>query len=159
MRVFHYAYDYYGTGHLQWTLNLAKQVAFEFPEATQLLVTGTPQPHQTKLPSKLDMIKLPGIERSAKGGDGLGSSPQLRPLREVIILNAVKRFDPDIVFIDEDLIEVRGEISLALDYLHFERPETKLITGINNIRSSAMMPRHARIARGAPASSYALMPV
>ncbi len=146
MRVFHYSYDYPRVEHLQWPLKFAEQVVFEFPEATQLLVTGTPQSHNTKLPHSLDMIKLPDMGAIFQGGYGdlksLRPSRGLNPRREVIILNTVRHFDPDVVFIDDGLMGQGGKVALTVDYLRLERPETKLVTVIDITECSAMILRH-----------------
>ncbi len=142
MRIFHYSRDTYGEGHLQQTLAIAKQIARDFPEATQLLVSGTPQPRGIKLPEKLDFIKLPRMDESII--EDFHAPSLLLPfgiihsLREKIILETIKHFNPDVVLVASSAM-AKTEMFPALDYLRVDRPETKLLMDMSNIEVKAMM--------------------
>ncbi len=153
MKVFHYSYDYHGVSHLRQAITRAEQVAVEFPEATQLLVSGMPQPRNTKLPHKLDMIKLPGMDMPFQERySGLPSVPTTS-LREEIIWNALRHFDPDVVFMDESSMEARGEMTKVMDRLKLERPETKLVIRLHKIEGNTTTLRHVFPSKNRMASS------
>ncbi len=144
MRILHYSRDTYGASHLERTLSIASRFASDFPHATQLVVSGTPQPGWAKLPGRLDFIKLPTMDESLLGDF---HSPSLSlsygaiaSLREKIILGTIKHFQPDLVLV-ESSTNGQGEMSPALEYLEWERPETKLIVGMSDTRYALM---HAR---------------
>ncbi len=145
MRIFHYSHDTYGLGHIRRTLAIAEQLASDFPLATQLVVSGTPQPSCFKLPNRLDFIKLPDIDKPSNkkvhAPSLLLSFDELKTFREKIILDAIRHFNPDVVLVDKSPAGVYGELLPSLDYLKHERPETKLILGLSDIEDSAMMHR------------------
>ncbi len=141
MRIFYYSHDTYGLGHIQRTLAIARQVALDCPEATQLLVTGSPQSHSFELPDRLDIIKLPSITKSPEGGYCSRTLQlpfkTLKALREILILEAIRHFKPDIVLVDKAPAGVKGEMRPALSFLKKERPETKLVLGMRDIEDDA----------------------
>jgi len=143
MRVLHYSHAKSDTGHIKRTLAIAARIALNFPQVTQLLVTGTPQPPGSKLPNRLDFIKLPNMEKPQRSGFHLPSlaiaSDTTQTMREEIILNTMKYFDPNVVFVSSTLDWAKEELDQALNYLEQKRPETKLTIGIRNINDDVLM--------------------
>lgn len=144
MRVLHYSHDDYGSDHLERTLDAAKQIAFEFPEATQLVVTGSPQPRDKRLPKGVDYIKLPNMDESSKIE---GHTPSLllpygaiKTMRETLISGAIQSFKPDVVLV-ETREEARGEICEALDQLHEQHGEAQLVLGMGETGNAATVLR------------------
>ncbi len=145
MRIFHYSHDTYGVGHIRRTLAIAEQLASDFPHASQLVVSGTPQPSCFTLPSRLDFIKLPDIDKPSQkkfhAPSLLLQIDALKTLREKMILDAMRFFKPDLVLVDKAPAGVRGELLPSLHYLQNERPETKLVLGMCDIEDNAMIAR------------------
>jgi len=145
MRIFHYSHDTYGLGHIRRTLAIAEQLALDFPQASQLVVSGTPQPSCFNLPSRLDFIKLPDIDKPFQkkfhAPSLLLQADALKSLRENMILDAMRFFKPDLVLVDKAPAGVRGELLPSLRYLQNERPETKLVLGMCDIEDNAMIAR------------------
>ncbi|MFQ5588093.1 MAG: glycosyltransferase family protein [Nitrospiria bacterium] len=145
VRIFHYSHDTYGLGHIRRTLAIAEALAADFPQASQLVVSGTPQPSCFKLPEGLDFIKLPDMDKPSDhtfhAPSLLLSSDALKNLREKMILDAIKHFKPDVVVLDKSPAGVRGEMLPALKYLKAVRPKTKLVLGMSDIEDDAMMAR------------------
>ncbi len=141
MRIFYYSHDTYGLGHIQRTLAIARQVALDCPEATQLLITGSPQAHSFELPDRLDIIKLPSISKSSKGEYRSRTLripfKALKALRETIILETIRHFKPDVVLVDKAPAGVKGEMLPAFAYLKEKRPETKCVLGMRDIEDDA----------------------
>ncbi len=151
MRIFHYSHDTYGEGHLRQTLSTAKQIAVDFPEATQLVMSGTAQSQRDKLPERLDFIKLPRMDESVIGDF---HTPSLllpfgiiHALREKLILETIRHFNPDVVLVKSP-VKAQGEMLPALDYLKRNRPETKLLMnrGHNKVKR-AIVDSRALLAR------------
>jgi len=170
LRILYYTYDYCGIDHLRRALALAEQVAFECPEATQLLVSGIPQPRNTKLPFKLDMIKLPTMDLPFKGRD-YGSTCMSTPLlREAIILNALRHFEPDVIFMEEASGEAQREMVKALTQLKLDHSEMKFVIRLYKIeedtstslrsllssRNSISLPSTLRAARSYASEDYGI---
>ncbi|MFQ5598094.1 MAG: glycosyltransferase family protein [Nitrospiria bacterium] len=145
MRILHYSHDTYGLGHIRRSLAIAEQVASDFPHASQLLISGTPQPHCFSLPHQLDFIKLPNIDKplgkKKQGPDLLLPFKTLKALRENIILEAIKYFKPHIVLVDKAPAGMCGEMLPSLHYLQEACPDTKLVLGMSDIEDNAMMVR------------------
>ncbi len=141
MRIFYYSHDTFGLGHIRRTLAIAHQVAIDCPEATQLLVTGSPQAHSFELPDRLDIIKLPSVRKCPKGEYHSRSLllpfDTLKALRQTLILETIRHFKPDIVLVDKAAAGVKGEMLPALRYLQTVRPETKLVLGMRDIEDDA----------------------
>ncbi len=144
-RILLYSHDTYGLGHIRRTLAIAEQLAADFPQATQLLISGTPQPPCFKLPKRLDFIKLPDMDKPSSrkfhAPSLLLPSDALKALRGIMILEAVRCFKPDLVLVDKAPAGIGGEMLPSLNYLKQFRPQTKLVLGMSDIEDHAMMVR------------------
>ena len=146
MRVMIYSHDTYGLGHIRRTLELARQLSDQGPHVSQLLITGSMQAHMYPLPARLDYLKLPAIDKHPSGD--YCSRAMVLPfdtvlaMRENIILEAARNFEPDLVLVDKAPAGMKGEMLGTLRYLKSERPETKLVLGLRDIDDEAQQTRH-----------------
>ncbi len=136
-----YSHDTFGLGHLRRNLAISHQFAVDYPQISQLLITGSTQVHHYKLPASLDYVKLPSIEKTGNSDYrsrtlDLDSTEIIR-WRANMILQAVHEFQPDILLVDKAPAGMAGELRPTLDYLKRESPLSRIIFGMRDIIDSA----------------------
>lgn len=143
MRVFYYVHDTYGFRYIRQTLAVAQRVASDFPESTQLLVSGLPQPSSLKLPNHFDLIKLPGMGAFSGTENHMPSlslsMDKIKTMREMLILEVIKHFNPDLVLVGESPVGIRDEIISSLRYIKRKQPDTQLVFGLCHVYDRIMM--------------------
>ncbi|MFQ5598093.1 MAG: hypothetical protein ACE5GK_08585 [Nitrospiria bacterium] len=147
MRIFHYCHDSEGQGPIQHAIDIAEQIAADLPSATQLLVTGSSQPKRFKLPKKLDLIKLPKMDErhDHPSTDPLLPAGVVKALREMIILDAIKHFKPNVIFVKAPE-GFEGETSVPLSKIRKMLPKIKLVLGGDSVPNDTMLLRDALLA-------------
>ncbi len=136
-RLLIYSHDTYGLGHFRRCLKIAKGLKSAYPESSILLVTGQPQAERYRLPEGTDFIKLPAV---VKVGDNryrprsLGSSFEtVFELRQNLISEAVRTFQPHIFLVDHVPLGMKGEIKRTLFALKNRIPAPALVLGLRDI--------------------------
>jgi len=64
----------------------------------------------------------------------------IKTLRETLILNAIRHFNPDVVFV-QAARDARGEILSGLNYLQETKPETRVVEGRGGFENTTAMMR------------------
>jgi len=143
MKILIYSHDSYGLGHIRRSLSIATQLAEDFPLAEQLLLTGSSQSHSYEIPYQLDYIKLPSISKSGGGEYCAGALEvpfdTVSEIRENIIFETVRHYNPDIFLVDKAAAGIRGEILRSLHYLKAESPHTQLVLGMRDIEDDPLV--------------------
>jgi predicted glycosyltransferase len=125
-----------GLGHLRRTINLARAVTDNDPEATALIVTGSAALGSFVLPERVDTVKLPVFRREADGtlyAATLGvDMPRIESMRSEILLSAAAAFDPDVVVVDKTPLGLRDELVPMLEHLR-ERGRARIVLGLRNV--------------------------
>lgn len=139
LRILFYSHDSWGLGHLRRSLAIASSVADTFPEANTLIVTGSPCATQFRLPPRCDVVKLPAVSKDSDGGYvarnlSLGLAATLH-IRERILLETYRAFDPHLIVVDHQLVGLLGE---CLSMLREAKDRgTKTIYGLRDVLDSA----------------------
>src|SRR5690242_14344830 len=58
-----YSHDTFGMGNIRRTLLLSQEFITNYPAASILIITGSPMIHAFRIPSGIDYIKLPCMDR------------------------------------------------------------------------------------------------
>lgn len=136
-RLVHYSHDTYGLGHLRRTLKIAGQLRRQWPDAAQLIVTGSPVAERFTLPEGTDYIKLPSVVKVGRDRYVSRSLPLdldvIRDLRAEILAQTVDRLRPDAFLVDHAPAGMGGEARKALRMLKERSPATKLVIGLRDI--------------------------
>lgn len=136
-RILYYCHDTYGLGHLRRAATLAHHLHRRWPDAAQLVVTGSPVAGTVPLPPGADTVKLPCVVKT--GADAYrarslatGFEP-VRALRSALLREAAHHFAPDVVVVDHAPAGLKGEARAMLTYLRRRRPATRLVLGLRDV--------------------------
>ncbi len=136
-RILLYSHDTYGLGHLRRNLRIAGRLLEESPELQVALVSGSPVADHFPTPAGLSLVKLPSVRKVG--------SEQYRPLdprltislvrrtRTAIMVDAVRRFQPDVLLVDHSPAGMNGELLDVFATLKDHSPQTKVILGLRDI--------------------------
>ncbi len=135
-RVLVYSHDTFGLGHLRRCLALIRALCARHPEASVLLVTGSPMVHRYPMPVGADYVKLPAIRKveseqyEARTLNISGAS--IRSMRSNLILHTLRDFDPNVLVVDHSPTGSKGELLPALEHLA-ERGGCTRILGLRDV--------------------------
>ena len=146
-RILLYCHDTYGLGHLRRVLRVAAQIATRWPEASQLVVTGSPVAHRFRFPPRTDYIKLPSVlkeDRDRYVSRSLAMDfAAIRRLRSDIVADAARLFRPDVLIADHAPTGLARELLPTLELLHRRVPRPTLVVGLRDVIDDPALVRHA----------------
>jgi len=132
-----YSHDTFGMGNIRRTLLLSQEFMTEYPGASILIITGSPMIHAFRIPTGIDYIKLPCVDRFAAEQYAprylCGCSEEVKQTREVILRESVLRFNPDLMVVDKRASGIDGELLPTLHALRQYGRHTKLVLGVRDI--------------------------
>jgi len=140
-RILFYSHDSFGLGHIRRTLAIGDAVAQRLEEASVLVLTGASAAHSLRIPRGIDYVKLPSVikvadERYQSKSLNLDFD-KIRSMREEIIFRTTQSYSPDIFFVDNVPLGLKGEILKTLRYLHDFRPRTQVILNLRDVLDCA----------------------
>jgi predicted glycosyltransferase len=132
-----YSHDTFGLGNIRRTLLLSQALTEEFPNASILIVTGSPVIHAFRIPDRIDYIKLPSLDRV----DSDSYEPrflhewasEVKQTRQAILSTTILGFDPDLMIVDKRPTGVDGELLETLQEMRRLGRQSKLVVGIRDI--------------------------
>lgn len=135
-RVMFYSHDTFGLGHLRRARALASSLMGADPDASGIILTGSPVAGRFTFPERVDHIRLPGV---TKLYDGSYASQTLgldiddtTALRAAIIKSAVEAFAPDLLIVDKEPTGFRGELLPTLESVS-KQSSTKVVLGLRDV--------------------------
>lgn len=136
-RIMVYSHDAFGLGNLRRMLAICKHLLHYWPELSILLVSGSPMIHEFRLPTGLDYIKLPCLNRGTAGtlcAKYLGTSiEETVALRSHLIQLAAVHFEPDLLLVDKKPTGLEGELAATLNDLKNKLPNSKCVLLLRDI--------------------------
>ncbi len=132
-----YSHDAYGLGNISRMLAICNYLLKHISHLSILLVSGSPMLHDFRLPSGLDYIKLPCLNRGQSGQMAVkylntDLESTLR-LRSEIILAAARNYQPDLVLVDKKPTGIEGELQPTIEYLKRNLPKTRFVLLLRDI--------------------------
>lgn len=120
-RILVYSHDTFGLGNIRRMVRISEALVERDPDASVLIVTGSPMLHAFRLPPRIDYVKLPCLARDTQGVYGvrhldMDFAAAVR-MRSSLILSAASDFEPDVVLIDKKPLGVAGEVGAMLELL------------------------------------------
>src|SRR5262249_36137461 len=136
-RVLFYSHDTFSLGHIRRTLALCDTVATTVDDVSVLVLSGSSSLPCLRLPRGVDYVKLPCVTKLADEHYeakflNLGFQ-DLRSLREEIIFSVVANYAPDLVFVDNVPVGMKGEMRKTLTYLREHRRDTMVVLTFRDI--------------------------
>ena len=136
-RILVYSHDTYGLGNIRRMLAIVEHLVATIPDASVLILSGSPMMQAFRLSPRIDYIKLPCLSRTE---EGIYESKfldldyeQLLGLRADIILNTILGFDPDLMLVDKKPLGVQNELAPALEVLSRRAKRPKLVLLLREI--------------------------
>ena len=134
-RVLIYSHDTFGLGHLRRSRAIANAIVAEWPDASVVIISGSPVIGNFEFAHGVDYVRIPGVTKLPDGDyRSLNLNLALEgavSLRRDLILQAVKSFQPDVFIVDKEPTGFRGEILPALDFL--KHRGCRLVLGIRDV--------------------------
>jgi predicted glycosyltransferase len=132
-----YSHDTFGLGNISRTLLLTRDLTNQYPNASILIVTGSPMIHAFRIPDGVDYIKLPCLDRieSERYEPRFLSdcSEELKRTRRAILEKSVLGFAPDLMIVDKRPAGVDGELLETLHTIKRRKRSTRLVLGLRDI--------------------------
>ncbi|KLK92762.1 membrane protein, partial [Microvirga vignae] len=134
-RVLIYSHDTFGLGHLRRSRAIANAIVGDRPDASVVIISGSPVIGNFEFGSGVDYIRIPGVTKLPDGDyRSLNlnvSIDEAVGLRQALIMQTAKAFQPDVFIVDKEPTGFRGEVMPALDYL--QASGCHLVLGIRDV--------------------------
>ncbi len=149
-RVVIYSHDTYGLGHLRRNIALAEALVRSSKTMRIVIVTGSRVASSFEIGSQIELVELPpvikvGVDEYEAQGIKISIS-LIKRARAAIIIDIIKRFSPEIFYVDHSPLGMGQELRPVLDFLANERPQILRFIGLRDIIDS---PRNMQSGWGA----------
>ena len=135
-RIMLYSHDTFGLGHLRRSRALAAAITRADPQASALILTGSPVVGRFTFPGRVDHVRLPGVTKRSDGSyvsQTMGMDiEETTELRSGLIKSTAKQIEPDVLIVDKEPTGFRGELLPTLRYLSAQG-KTKLVLGLRDV--------------------------
>lgn len=135
-RIVLYSHDTFGLGHLRRSRALAAALTQANPDASAIILTGSPVAGRFTFPERVDHIRLPGVTKLADGSyvsQTLGLDiDETTNLRAALIRSAIEQYDPDLLIVDKEPTGFRGELLPTLELIR-ETGHTRTVLGLRDV--------------------------
>jgi predicted glycosyltransferase len=132
-----YSHDTFGLGNIRRSLVIGELLSTVYARAATLLVTGSPMIQSFPLPSRMDYVKLPCVNRvRAEEYEPRflhDCAAEVRQTRSSIIEQTALAFRPDLVIVDKRAGGIDGELVPALEALLGLPDPPRVVLGIRDI--------------------------
>ena len=120
-RVLIYSHDSFGLGHLRRCREIAHAIVENDPQASVLILSGSPIIGSFDFRSRVDFVRIPGVIKLRNGEYVSLNLPlaveQTMAMRAGIIRHTAEAFDPDVFIVDKEPLGLRGEVRETLAFL------------------------------------------
>ena len=147
-----YSHDTIGLGHMRRNSNIASRLVGTMPEASVLMLVGSPAGAVFDLPPGVDFIKLPSLAKVSRDvwrPSSLRIPPDsAREIRAGLIERAVETFRPDVVLVDHEPAGVWDELLPSLEALRAMPSRPHVVLGLRDILDDPERTRSQWAAKG-----------
>ena len=134
-RVLLYSHDTFGLGHLRRSRAIAMAIADAYPDASVLIVTGSPIVGRFDFPQGVDFVRVPGVVKLPSGDYATHNMSlditDTTELRRSIILDTARSFAPDLLIVDKEPTGFRGELLPTLELMRSRG--AKIVLGLRDV--------------------------
>lgn len=130
-----YSHDSFGLGHLRRCRAIAHSLVDSMPDASVLILSGSPIIGSFEFKTRVDFVRVPGVTKLRNGAYTSLSLPidieHTMAIRASIIEHTAEVFDPDIFIVDKEPLGLRGEVRQTLETL--KRRGVHLVLGLRDV--------------------------
>ena len=135
LRFLLYSHDGFGLGHLRRSLTIADALLESEPDASALLITGSPTPALFAAHDRCEIVKLPSITKEVDGRyrarTGRLDVDSTLELRSSLIKTIAEQFRPDVFLVDHTATGPGRELLPALRAL--SASQTRIVLGLRDV--------------------------
>ncbi|ALG73934.1 membrane protein [Azospirillum thiophilum] len=135
-RILLYSHDTFGLGHLRRSRTIAQALVSAFPDASALILTGSPVAGRFDFPERVDHVRLPGVVKTQDGGytaRNLGLPiEETTGIRAEIIRATARAFRPTLAIVDKEPTGLHGEFLPALEEMR-AAGDTRIVLGLRDV--------------------------
>ncbi|BAI76320.1 hypothetical protein AZL_d04940 (plasmid) [Azospirillum sp. B510] len=135
-RILLYSHDTFGLGHLRRSRTIAQALVSAFPDASALILTGSPVAGRFDFPERVDHVRLPGVVKLPDGGytaRNLGLPiEETTAIRAEIIRATTRAFRPTLAIVDKEATGLHGEFLPALEEMRASG-NTRVVLGLRDV--------------------------
>ena len=128
--------DHY-LGHVRRCLKVTRALKARCPDLSILLLTGSAYVSRYPHPKGVDFVRLPELLKTGPNSYKsafLGVSvAETLELRQNLIYQAVKTFNPQLMLVDHHPVGVKGELHKTLTWLKEHNPQCQVLLGMRDI--------------------------
>lgn len=140
-RLMYYCPGFSGVGHDRRALTLMTTLRSRWPGMSLLVVAHSRGSLKMEWPQDVELVKLPTLVRCGtteaiepfQSPNLAISYPALKAMREAMLLDIARHFEPDWLFIDNHPSGANGELLPTLRHLKATRPSVPVVLGIRDI--------------------------
>jgi predicted glycosyltransferase len=116
LKIFIYAQDTLGLGHVQRCTTLARALLERRPDAAVLLASKSAWPATVSLGERFDFLKLPTqlTLRASSDADRAAERSAIRAMRRDLLRDAVVHLRPKVLIVDNEPLGYGGEMAAAI---------------------------------------------
>jgi len=137
-RLLIYSHDSFGLGHLRRCRAIAHALVNRYKGLSVLILSGSPIIGRFDFKARVDFVRIPGVIKLRNGDyTSLGLHIDLKDtlaLRESIILNTTRAFQPDVFLVDKEPLGLKGEVQSTLEMLRDTK--TRTVLGLRDVMDS-----------------------
>jgi len=151
LRILMYCNDSRGLGQTTRTLSIAASLSRALDNCSILVLTDLSTVGRFRLAERVDYVHLPVIENRGHpaGGLNIEYENKLR-IRRKIAQSAIKTFTPDLVMLDESLLEHADEMQRIAGCVRDELPAAKIIWGLSDTAGAPDRVQRQWVRNGVP---------
>ncbi len=134
-RIFMYCNASRGVGRTAQTLGIAASLSRAMAHSSILVLTDLAMIGRFKLPERVDYVHLPSLKNAITNSSKYGLRPEssdIVRMRQNIITSTLKAFRPDLVWLDDSLLNLPAEMHKLLKCLAVDLPEAKMVWGFSD---------------------------
>ncbi len=136
LRILMYSNASEGSGHTSRAICIAAALAQALPDCSILVLTDLATIGRFKLAERIDYIHLPVLNGKPHGQYALPglhlSAENMLKIRRKIVSSAVKTFQPDIVMLDDSLLNFPFEMQKLVVGIAEAAPQARMIWGLSD---------------------------
>lgn len=134
-RILIYSHDSFGLGHLRRCRSIAHSLVGYYKGLSVLILSGSPIIGSFGFKARVDFVRIPGVIKLRDGEyTSLGlhiDLEQTLAMRESIIYNTARSFEPDMFIVDKEPTGLQGEVTSTLEML--KNRDTINVLGLRDI--------------------------